>query len=78
MFMLSFNIAFAAVFSSWSLDGIKLRGSSSCSNGSCKVSTALILDKKVENPVKQEEKATCGSGNCGNTKSGDGFPMPCC
>lgn len=55
--MLSFNIAFADVFSSWSLDGIKLRGSSSCSNGSCRVSAAPKADKKVEDPVKAGRKS---------------------
>lgn len=71
--MLSFIVAVATAFSSESLDGIRLRGSSSCSNGSCSVSTAPIVEKKVETPVKQEAKATCGSGNCGGTKSHNGF-----
>lgn len=67
--MLSFIMAIAIATSSESVDGIRLRGGSSCSNGSCSVAAAPVAEKKVEAPAKQEAVATCGSGNCGSTKS---------
>lgn len=66
--MLSFIMAIAIATSSESVDGIRLRGGSSCSNGSCSVSAAPVAEKKVETPVKQDAVATCGSGSCGTEK----------
>ena len=71
--MLSFIMAIAIATSSESVDGIRLRGGSSCSNGSCSVAAAPVAEKKVEAPAKQEAKATCESGSCGNTKSHQRF-----
>lgn len=71
--MLSFIMAIAIATSSESVDGIRLRGGSSCSNGSCSVVSAPVVEKKVEAPAKQEAAATCGSGSCGSTKSHQRF-----
>jgi hypothetical protein len=61
--MLSFIMAVAIATSSESVDGIRLRGGSSCANGSCSVAAAPVVEKKAETPVKQEAvQATCGSG----------------
>lgn len=68
--MLSFIMAVAIATSSESVDGIRLRGGSSCANGSCSVAAAPVVEKKVETPVKQEAvQATCGSGSCSKEKS---------
>lgn len=65
--MLSFVMAIAIATSSESVDGIRLRGGSSCSNGSCSVAAAPVSEKKVEAPKKQEATASsCGSGSCSN------------
>jgi len=71
--MLSFIMAIAIATSSESVDGIRLRGGSSCANGSCSVASAPVAEKKVEAPAKQEAVATCGSGSCGNSKSHQRF-----
>lgn len=71
--MLSFIMAIAIATSSESVDGIRLRGNSSCSNGSCSVASAPVAEKKAEAPAKQEAAATCGSGSCGSTKSHQRF-----
>lgn len=71
--MLSFIMAIAIATSSESVDGIRIRGGSSCANGSCSVSSAPVAEKKVETPAKQEAVATCQSGSCGKTKSHQRF-----
>lgn len=71
--MSSFIMAIAIAASSESVDGIRLRGGSSCANGSCSVASAPAAEKKVEAPAKQEAAATCVSGSCGNTKSHERF-----
>ena len=64
--MLSFVMAVAIATSSETLDGIKLRGGSSCSNGSCGVAAAPV-EKKVETSTKQEVvQNSCSSGGCGS------------
>jgi hypothetical protein len=67
--MSSFIMAIAIATSSESVDGIRLRGGSSCANGSCSVAAAPAVEKKAETPVKQEALATCQSGSCGSRNS---------
>ena len=65
--MSSFIMAIAIATSVESVDGLKLRGGSSCANGSCSVAAAPVAEKKAEAPKKQEAVQTsCGSGSCGN------------
>ena len=67
--MSSFIMAIAIAASSESVDGIRLRSGSSCSNGSCSVATAPAAEKKAETPKKQEAtQSSCESGVCGNGK----------
>ena len=73
--MLSFIMAIAMATSSESVDGIRLRGGSSCSNGSCSVAAAPVVEKKAETPAKQEAVATCGTGSCGAKKSHQRFQV---
>jgi len=63
--MLSFVMAIAIATSSETLDGIRLRGGSSCSNGSCGVAATPVVEKKAETSTKQEVvQNSCGSGGC--------------
>lgn len=67
--MLSFIMAVAIATSSETVDGLRIRGGSSCSNGSCGVAAAPVVEKKAETSTKQEAvNATCSSGSCGRHK----------